>query len=161
MIDEQLDKSPLKVKDSRLLLGAMFSLTLLYLYTNVYTLNVIFVKYFFERGYSSFALRNLIPILAVVIVGVMFKRKMIQTPDKRMLKFYITWLCSLFIYFILFHFHFYQVIRELLRKPYVMGASREPEFLIKYIQPLFYPIIIAVILYLLARGVRQTETREL
>lgn len=154
MNEESLDIDPIQdtIKyDKKILLGALYATTLIYLYQQVFSTNYLFVNRFFSGGYITFFMKHLIPIVIVVLVALLFIKQMKTKQPKRMVKIYITWLCSLFIYFIIFYFELRKFLMILLRKSINLNMNRirEPEFLKTYIDPLFFPLTMAIIIYLL------------
>ena len=167
MSEDQLDTPRPENKafsNDKLFLGGLFAIALLFLYQQVFSLNWYLIFHFFDKGVISFFLKHLIPILTVVIVGLLFLNQLKNKPGPRMAKIFITWICSLFIFYILFRFGLRDLLiklisREVLNTDYY--NQKEPVFLTTYIEPLFYPITIATIIYLLLVASRIQPSKEI
>lgn len=166
MNDNQFSKNDSdngSTENSKIFLGVLYAVTLIYFYQNISIINESVVARIFGGGVLSFILKNLIPILAVILLGRMFNKMMSTIPWKRMVKIFITWLSAIFIYSILYQFYLSKVLIEFLNElPVHFGkvGDFDRRFLRIYIEPLFYPLTMGIVIYLVFITMQTKQNKE-
>ena len=148
--------------DNKVLLGALYTATLLYFFHNSIAMSYFIASVIAENAYISYAITYLLPIGLVVLLGLLFKRQMRRKTGKRMVKIYVTWLSAIFVYFVLYQFHFQEVFLKIIidnDRTYNEEGSLL-EFIAKYVTPFIYPLTIAIVIYLLYVTTRSTQRNQ-